>query len=472
MTPWQEFYTAIQDPTWPDCLSEKNFDDLPDQIKKEIIEVHGYRPGEYQQQSQLIQKSFAIVTDTACQLKWNWSTIYLTTAKTASCHRTNHHAFDTEIFDFHNTPEKLDDRRQMLQGKWPKRGCEYCQNIESAGGTSDRITNLNMPGMHAPIEMDLDPTAISVTPRILEVYFDNLCNLKCLYCGPYFSSLWDAENKRFGNFNKNGLTISANFAKNPNFANNKEKLFKWLRHHRHGLTNFNILGGEPLFQKEFDECLDFFEQHPAPDLDVQIFTNLNASESKIDSTIGKVRKLIDGKCIRHFTVTASLDCWGPEAEFARFPLDLRVWERNFERLLTEPWIRLVIGSTVTPLTVKTLPDLIARINQWRQQRTVHHYFNSVNAPSYLFIDMFGDIFRYDFERALDIMPEATEEQKNTKNYLAGIALQSVSGQPNISEIRKLRTFLDEMDRRRQTDWRAIHSWLTPVFDNVLGPVDQ
>jgi MoaA/NifB/PqqE/SkfB family radical SAM enzyme len=29
---------------------------------------------------------------------------------------------------------------------------------------------------------------VHVTPRILEVYFDNTCNLKCLYCGPHFSS--------------------------------------------------------------------------------------------------------------------------------------------------------------------------------------------------------------------------------------------------------------------------------------------
>ena len=472
MTPWQEFYQSVKDPSWPDCVHEDQFQHLPCEIKQEITSVHGYTIGEYQKHSSLAQKKFPIQTQTACQLKWTWSTVFLTQGTTASCHRTDHHRFDTQQFDFHNTPNKIQDRERMLHGQWPEKGCGYCKDIEQAGGQSDRITNLDMPGIHAPPELDLDPTAVSGTPRIQEVYFDNLCNLKCVYCGPHFSSLWDAENKRHGTFRKNGLTISAGFIKDPDLDKNKEKLFDWLRHNGSTLTNFNILGGEPLFQQELDQCLDFFKQHPAPDVDLQIFSNLNASVQKIDSIIDKVRELVHAGKIRRFTVTASLDCWGRDAEYARFPLDLSVWQRNFERLLAEHWIHLVVGSTVTPLTIKTLPDLVSRINQWRQQRPVHHYFNSVNSPSYLFIDIFGDIFRPDFEHALHLMPDLTPEQRNTKNYLRGIAKQSASSYPNTEEVFKLRTFLDEMDRRRQTDWRDVYAWLIPVFDSILGEVDH
>lgn len=468
MTPWQEFYQTIRDPSWPDCEDESLFLQLPAHIKQEIISIHQYRPGEYRSQSRLLQKKFPIQTQTACQLKWTWSTVFLTKGTTASCHRTDHHEFDTDRFDFHNTPSKIQDRERMLRGQWPEKGCGYCRDIEQSGGQSDRITNLDMSGIHAPPELELDPDAVTVTPRILEVYFDNLCNLKCVYCGPHFSSLWDAENKRHGTFDRNGLTLGAGFIKDPNLVKNKEKLFDWLRVNGSALTNFNILGGEPLFQQEFDQCLDFFRQHPAPDVDLQIFSNLNASMQKIDSTVHKVRQLLDAGNIRRFTVTASLDCWGRDAEYARFPLDLSVWKRNFERLLKESWINLVIGSTVTPLTIKTLPDLVSQINQWRQQRPVHHYFNSVNGPSYLLIDIFGKVFQQDFERALDLMPDQTPEQRNTKNYLRGIALQSASGHPKTAEVMKLRTFLDEMDRRRQTNWRDVYSWMIPVFDDILS----
>jgi hypothetical protein len=454
MSTWQEFYDQIRDPSWPECADESQFELLPEYIQTECQEVFGYRPGQFQKSSKLINKKFPINTATSCQLKWNWSTIFLTTEETASCHRTNHHRFNTELFDFHNTPNKLDDRQRMLQGLWPDNGCDYCKNIEQAGGQSDRMTNLDFPGMHAPPELGLDATAIKVTPRILEVYFDNTCNLKCVYCGPYFSSLWDAENVKFG---------MKPFDKSPNIERNKQKIFAWLQEHGHTLTNFNILGGEPLFQRELDQCLELFERYPAPELKLQIFTNLNAQLERVQELVQRVKKLIDQNCLREFEITASLDCWGPPQEYARFPLNLKVWEKNFEYLLSQSWINLIVSSTVTPLTVKTLPDLLKKIQHWNQTRQVYHYQNSVNGPDYMFIDIFGNIFEKDFDRALALKPEQTPEQISSKQYLAGIAQQSASGVPNLAMIKKLYNFLNEMDRRRNTNWRDTFPWLIAEF---------
>ncbi len=370
MSTWQEFYSAVRAPQWPDCDHEENFTQLPELIQLECINQFGYVPNSFQNKSKLVNKRFPIVSNTACQLKWTWSTIYLTTENTASCHRTNHHQFGDD-FDFHNTASKIDDRKRMLDGKWPTKGCTYCQDIETAGGQSDRITNLNFPGIHAPPELDQNPVAVHVTPRILEVYFDNTCNLKCLYCGPHFSSLWDAENVRHG--------VPA-FAKSKNIESNKQKLFEWLKLHGHTLTVFNILGGEPLYQPELEQVLALFEQHPAPELKLQMFTNLNARLPYLQKIIQRVRKLIDRGCIREFEITASLDCWGAPQEYVRYPLNLQEWERNFEYLLDQSWINLIINSTVTPLTVKTLPDLLEKINHWNHKRKVYHYQNSVNDP--------------------------------------------------------------------------------------------
>jgi len=458
MGAWSEFYNQIRDPSWPDCPSEDQFKNLPEHIQQECQTVFGYTPGAFRKTSKLQNQVFPIKTDTACQLKWNWSTIFLTTEQTASCHRTNSHKFDTAIFDFHNTPEKLDDRQRMLDGKWPQKGCDYCRNIEQAGGQSDRITNLNFPGVHAPPELDSNPLATQVTPRILEVYFDNTCNLKCLYCGPHFSSLWDAENVRFG---------LKPFNKSPNIDTNKKQIFAWLKEHGRYLTNFNILGGEPLYQSELEECLNLFDQYPAPDLTLQIFTNLNTKLSHLTQIVGRIKQLVDQDKIRGFDVTASLDCWGAPQEYVRYPLDLISWQQNFEYLLSQEWINLIVSSTVTPLTIKTLPDLLKKIQTWNQQRPVHHYQNSVNEPSYLFIDIFGDIFAEDFERALSLKPTNTPEQQDSRNYLEGIAKQSSATGPNILEIKRLRDFLNEMDRRRNTSWPTVFPWLVDEFAKYM-----
>jgi len=460
---WQDFYNKIRDPSWPDCDREDQFDLLPEHIRQECQQVFGYVPGQFRKSDPRPQKRFPIQTDTACQLKWNWSTIYLTTEETASCHRTNHHRFDTETFDFHNTPSKLDDRARMLRGEWPERGCEYCQNIELAGGQSDRITNLDFPGMYAPPELEHKADAINVTPRILEVYFDNTCDLKCLYCNSGFSSLWAAENQKHGEFRRGDLLIRSNFQKSANIENNKKKIFSWLEQNGHNLSVLNILGGEPLYQQELDDTLELFAKHPAPHLKLQMFSNLNAREDRLARVVDRVEDLIDRDHLREFEVTASLDCWGDPQEYVRFPLDLRRWEKNFEYLLSKPWIRLIINSTVTPLTVKTLPDLLERIQKWNQTRQIYHYQNSVNAPSYMFIDIFGAIFLPDFERALALKPEDTPEAISSKKYLEGIAMQSGSRGPNLPELQKLRSFLDEMDRRRNNSWRRVFPWLEREF---------
>lgn len=413
--------------------------------------------------SKYTQKVFPIKTETACQLKWTWSTIYLASEMTASCHRTNHHYFDTDTFDFHNTPEKLSDREHMINGQWPERGCQYCRNIEEAGGQSDRITNLDFPGVHAPEELNNNPTAINVTPRILEVYFDNTCNLKCVYCGSYFSSLWDAENRKFGAFNQGGVNFGRPYQKSTNLESNKQKLFDWLKQHRSSLTLFNILGGEPLYQKELEQCLDLFDQFPAPELKLQIFTNLNTNLIHLQKIISKIKNLIDTNKLREFEVTASLDCWGREQEYVRYPLDLISWEENFNYLLSHSWINIIVSSTITPLTIKTLPDLLEKIKGWNQVRKIYHYQNSVVHPDYMFIDMFGDIFTDDFNRAINLKPQGTPEEDSSRDYLKGIAQQAASREPNINKITDLFVYLNELDRRRNTNWRQVFPWLVSEF---------
>ena len=85
------------------------------------------------------KKTFPIVNDAACLYKWSWSTLFLNRGTTASCHRGYHWKLEKDTLkDFHNHPGKIGDREKMLDGVWPGNGCEYCRNVEQAGGISDR----------------------------------------------------------------------------------------------------------------------------------------------------------------------------------------------------------------------------------------------------------------------------------------------------------------------------------------------
>jgi hypothetical protein len=81
----------------------------------------------------------------------------------------------------------------------------------------------------------------------------------------------------------------------------------------------------------------------------------------------------------------------------------------------------------------------------------------------MFIDIFGNIFSEDFDKALRLKTERTPEEISSKNYLLGIAKQSKNNEPNVFEITELFDHLNKMDLRRKTNWRETFPWLINEF---------
>jgi organic radical activating enzyme len=411
------------------------------------------------------KRYFPIQTDTACQLKWTWSSLYLYQATTNSCHRVAKSTLTPETFaDFHNTPKKLADRRIMLDGEWPAGGCEYCQKIEQAGGSSDRIMHLGIPDL-APPELDENPIAVWTTPRIVEVYFDNTCNLKCVYCHDGFSSRIQHENEQFGRFEKNNLVIDNTFRRHDQFDQITDKFWQWMEHNYGTVRRFHVLGGEPFYQRQFDTCLDFLYNHTNKDLEFNIVSNLMIDTKKLQAQIERIKQLVRDRKIKRFEITASIDCWGEQQEYVRSGLDLAQWRKNFEYLVKQRWITLNINQVISVLTIPTMADLIAYINTQRADREIGHHLISANEPSYMNPDILDrDFFDPYFAQVLEAMPADTWQQQQARTYMQGVRQQISAAEKNPAEINKLRTYLDELDRRRNTNWRKTFPWLTGVLD--------
>jgi hypothetical protein len=179
---------------------------------------------------------------------------------------------EIDFKDFHNHPGKVQDREKMLDGQWPGNGCEYCKRIEDAGGNSERTAYIN-DADYCPPELEDNPFATKVTPRILEVYFTNLCNQACVYCSPLFSSVIEQEIKKYGPL-ETEYDLEGSFKPKENYLELKDKFWEWMEEHSTELYDFQILGGEPLYQPEFEECLEYFERTSHPNLNWKIFSNL------------------------------------------------------------------------------------------------------------------------------------------------------------------------------------------------------
>ena len=414
------------------------------------------------------KKYFPIDTKTACPLKWGWSTLFLKTGTTSSCHRCAKVNLTSENFDsFHNHPLKLKEREIMLNGKWPTKEnggtghCNFCKKHEDVGKISDRQRHLVIPNMSS-IELNENPQAIKVTPTILELYLNNTCNMKCVYCGPYFSSLWQKELEKHGD-----VQIGNNvYQKKLKFDDDTQSLFfkktlSWLDLNGQKLKRLNILGGEPFYQKEFDLLLNYLEKRYFPNLELNIVSNLMTKENIFYSCHDKIKNLLKQRKIGRYDLSVSIDNWGKEAEYARSGLNLSHFKKLFEYCVAEKWIKMNINTTVTNLTIKTFPNLIKYVDVHRKRKKIEFFGGEVvgDTLNLLHPEVYGQIFwQSDFDNILQALPKLSEQDRLTVGIYEGI-LHSLPKDKNKEKIIKFKEYLDILDRRRNTKWRSVYPYL-------------
>ena len=404
---------------------------------------------------------FPIKTATACNSKWTWSTIWLNKGQTSSCHRVDSVPLDpTNFANFHNLPKKIADRELMLKGEWPTGGCEYCQKIEVAGGHSDRQHNNNIGG-YVPIELATDPTATHVTPRIVEIFAQNTCNFKCIYCVEDLSSQIESENRKYG-YNNNVHHIP--IISKPQNTEYFDKFIEWLEENIQGLMRLHLLGGETFVQHDLiARVFDIIERKPNPNLQFNIFSNFNAPDKYWTAYTNKIKDYCTAGNLGRFDLTCSIDCWGPQAEYVRQGLDLDVLESRLAWAAeqSEDWLYLNVNQTVSSMTIKTMPGLIEKIKQYGRHSHIGHYFMFVDGYEFQHPDIFDyGLWVDDFEHILKIMPTDNISQQEAIPRMIGLQrrLQNTCRQDPI-QIAKLHAYLDELDRRRKTDWRSLFPYL-------------
>lgn len=410
-------------------------------------------------------KEFPINTATACRLKWTWSSIWLNNGKTASCHRIDPHTVTLDNFDnFHNTPEKIKHRQIMLDGKWPSGGCRACQTMEESGGTSDRLQYLEKKWDYwTPPELENNPHALEVTPRIVEVFINNTCNLKCVYCSYDLSSAIEKETVKFGKYNGGRVVAlrevnsrSDHILFKPQRPNYVNAFFDWLKKNHNEVRHLHLLGGEPFLEPEFDRFLDFFIDNPSPNLGLVVFSNLMTKEVLMQHQINKLAKLLDTDALRWVQITGSIDGWGPMSEYTRNGLDINVFDRNMKYILqSTDKFQVGISQTLTPLTLKETVPLLEKINEWQQytkkQIGFGSQFQTVEDKDCLhFKNWDCSIFEEDFTNVIKIM---SKYNKDYAPHIQSLWDSIKDSKPNIKYLKEFCMYFDELDRRRNTNWR-------------------
>lgn len=347
---------------------------------------------EYKEYALKMKKRLNKVSPSFCLAKWQQVSLHLPQGLTQSCYHPPVHKIPLKGIKkkpsiLHNTPIKIQERKDMLEGKRPE-GCSYCWKIEdNSFELSDRhYRSSEWWAAETFEEVTSNSFDYDVVPRYVEVNFNQACNFKCMYCSPHLSTTWENEIDKHGGYLLDGIIHNdIGFLteqglmplKLPNKDNPYVNAFwKWWPNIYRKLKVFRMTGGEPLMDKNTFKVLDYVNENPHGHLELSITSNMCPPDQVLfDKFLKKVKTLeqirtfedkenlnphtgnymyVD-KAYKHFWLYISLDSVEKQAEYIRTGLEYDRLLMNTKRFLKET--RYTTVSFINTFNLLSIPNL-------------------------------------------------------------------------------------------------------------------
>jgi hypothetical protein len=286
-------------------------------------------------------------------------------------HRWNLEDVQRDPSMLHNTQHKIEQRRQMMNGKKPKE-CYYCFDMEAINPDviSDRKRFTNEQYAIERRQEILDNPLTPINPSYLELSFSNVCNFGCSYCSPGQSSKWEQEVRKYGSYPVEDHTVHADKMhdmipedENPYI----DAFWKWLPDAYKDLKYLRITGGEPLATRNFMKLLDFVAVNHNPNLTLVVNTNLSVPDKNLNMFFEKATTLLNAKTIKGLEVYTSMDTWGPQAEYIRDGLDIQRWEATVRKVSTTFHVPIRVMVTFGLMSIFNFQTFVEKIIQMRSE---------------------------------------------------------------------------------------------------------
>lgn len=415
-----------------------------------------------------------------CLAKWTQVTMHLGPGITHSCHHVKAHKIPLEELKtnpsaLHNTNYKKEIRKEMLNNKRP-RECDYCWRIEdNTEEFSDRVFK-SLDSYSLPHYDDIANSTgdENVYPRYVEVSFSNVCNFKCSYCGPTFSSKWIEEIKQNGPY-------AMKYGPDYNYVNTNEVSFKerednpyteafwkWFPDAIPHMHTFRITGGEPLLSKHTFKVMQYLLENPQPELEFAVNTNACPPDKIWKKFVALLKQLEEKNCIKRTTVFVSAESTDSQAEYSRHGMNWKIFTANIKNLLDETIdVKLSFMSAFNILSLPTFINFLEYVLNLKEKYNTSTTFNDINKV----IDIkntnnsnIGNRVSIDipYVRHPDFLDIKVADKEMIENYLfpcvnfmyKNMAHYEWNGNKGFdpSEVAKLRRiFLDVIHRQRKID---------------------
>lgn len=241
-------------------------------------------------------------------------------------------------------------RGEMSQGKWPKQ-CVNCRAKESKNLLSARQKAVEKYN-------NIQDTTVELKKITFRV--GNICNLRCIMCGPWASNQWyddyvelndSSEFKNNQNTyqlekNKNKYTI---LRENLN-ADNWESVIEVVKSNISTLEKISFHGGEPLVSKIHYKILDFLiKSGYCKNVELEYHTNLYQVPAKFFNDIS---------LFKHTTVHVSLDGVGDINDAIRWPSKYSKIIENIEIIKQCANVTIGCNHTISNLNFEHVTEFL------------------------------------------------------------------------------------------------------------------
>lgn len=331
-----------------------------------------------------------------CMRPWRGAHIMPDGDVVACCHQTyghwgkkdydiKHNLKNSDIGTIRNSPEWNQLRKDLVNGV-QNEACEYCWRLEDKGLTSMRTRGNEMDHgwIIDGIDISMDGTLTDNEISYWDIRDSNLCNMKCIMCGPGLSSLWNQEAldnydaKETGYNVKNPIGDKALFHVNDVSQEPIESIIE--RHIDHAEA-FYFAGGEPLINDTHWRIIEMLEERKMFNTRLAYNTNLLKLKYKKWDAAEAWKKF------PNLSIGASIDAVGYRAEYTRTGTVWNLLEDNFAKGMEINPFAMGISSTVNIMTIGGMADLMKWVGKMQVRQNKFIYHNVLVSPSYLNINI-------------------------------------------------------------------------------------
>lgn len=268
----------------------------------------------------------------------------------------------TSLGQYWNNEKLINLRKNMMQGIKLSE-CNSCYQQELVSGSSMRTDSLRDHFVTENTDLEKfvqGPRYLGKkTPNHLEFHLGNLCNLKCLTCGPNDSSSFLSENKilKISNENTSDFEIENSVIERTI----KEAV-------ANGIEILDLRGGESMLMPSIRNVIkNLPDNHGIRTLRLQ--TNCTVLDDFWKETFKKFRRI---------EIMLSIDAVGDAANYIRYPSKWQQINQNVDYFKSCKNLKLYVNCTISNLNFLLVKDVV----DWCRSKQIYFHFSLLTTPSY------------------------------------------------------------------------------------------